>query len=63
MLNSTEGRSTGIPKILAAMQRNNSPAPVFDTDEGRTYFLVRLPLHPAFVQAEAEAHDEAHDGP
>ena len=26
---------------------NGSPAPQFDTDEERTYFLVRLPLRPA----------------
>lgn len=62
----TEGRSTGIPKIRRAMQQNGSPDPVFDTDEGRTYFVVRLPIHPAFLEAQAggatEAHDEAHDG-
>lgn len=42
----TEGRSTGIPKILHAMKRNNSPVPQFETDEDRTYFLLRLPIHP-----------------
>jgi ATP-dependent DNA helicase RecG len=51
----TEGRSTGIPKIRRAMQQNGSPDPVFDTDEGRTYFVVRLPIHPAFLQAADEA--------
>jgi len=48
-------RSTGIPKIREAMRRNGSPPPVFETDDERTYFLVRLPLHPAMI----EAHDEA----
>lgn len=61
----TEGRSTGIPKIHRVMRQNGSPVPVFESDEGRTYFIVRLPIHPAFLQAPAggvvEAHDKAHD--
>jgi ATP-dependent DNA helicase RecG len=48
-----EGRGTGIPKMLKAMQQNGSPPPVFETDEDRTFFLVRLPLHPHFIR-EAE---------
>ncbi len=43
-LNLAEGRSTGVPKILRAMQENGSPAPVFESDEDRTWFLVRLPV-------------------
>ena len=42
-----EGRSTGIPKILRAMRKNGSPAPVFESDDDRTWFLVRLPVHAA----------------
>jgi ATP-dependent DNA helicase RecG len=59
----TEGRCTGIPKIRAAMEKNGSPPPRFSTDEGRTYFLVELPVHPQLpgVQAHDEAHDGAHD--
>ena len=53
----TEGRATGIPMIWDAMKQNDSPAPVFETDAGRTYFLVRLPIHPQM----REAHDQAHD--
>jgi ATP-dependent DNA helicase RecG len=45
-LDLTEGRSTGISKILRAMSANGSPAPEFDTDDDRTYFLIRLPIHP-----------------
>jgi ATP-dependent DNA helicase RecG len=60
-LDLTEGRSTGIPKIRLAMERNGSPGPIFDTDDERTYFLVRLPIHPAFLQSEAKAHDEVYD--
>lgn len=44
-LDLTEGRSTGVPKILRAMQTNGSPPPQFETDEDRSYFLVRLPIH------------------
>ena len=46
-LDLAEGRSTGIPKILRAMRENGSPAPVFETDDERTSFLVRLPVHEA----------------
>ena len=45
-LDLTEGRSTGIPKILREMAANGSPAPEFDSDDDRTYYLVRLPVHP-----------------
>ena len=45
-LNLTEGRGTGIPKILRAIQKNGSPPPVFETDEDRTYFVARFPIHP-----------------
>ncbi len=44
-LDLTEGRSTGISKIIKAMAANGSPAPEFETDEDRTYFLIRLPVH------------------
>lgn len=45
----TEGRGTGIPKIRNSMHLNGSPVPVFDTDEARSYFLVTLPIHEAFL--------------
>ena len=45
-LDLTEGRSTGIPKILRVMENNGSPPPEFESDEDRTYFLIRLPAHP-----------------
>lgn len=59
-LDLTEGRSTGVPTIRQAMAENGSPPPTFSTDEGRTYFLVELPIHPGF-QAQDEAHDQAYD--
>ena len=44
-LDLTEGRSTGISKILKVMEANGSPIPEFETDRDRTYFLIRLPVH------------------
>ena len=44
-LDLAEGRSTGVPKILRAMRNNGSPAPRFETDDDRTWFLTRLPAH------------------
>jgi ATP-dependent DNA helicase RecG len=46
-LDLTEGRSTGIPKILKVMAANGSPAPMFETDDDRLSFVIRLPAHPA----------------
>lgn len=70
-LDMTEGRGTGIPKVLHAIRANGSPEPVFHTDPDRTFFLAELLLHPAFAgelvrpsQAQVEAqvaHDGAHD--
>jgi len=45
-LDLTEGRATGIPKILRAMRDNGSPLPEFETDDDYSYFMVRLPVHP-----------------
>jgi len=48
-----EGRGTGIPKIRRKMSENGSPDPIFDFDEGRTYFRVILPAHPQYVVINA----------
>ena len=45
-LDLTECRSTGIPKILKVMAANGSPAPLFETDDDRISFVIRLPSHP-----------------
>ena len=45
-LDLTEGRSTGVPIILKAMALNGSPPPVFETDEDRIAYVLRLPVHP-----------------
>jgi ATP-dependent DNA helicase RecG len=49
-LDLTEGRGTGIPKILRALQDNGSPLPKLVTDNDRTYFLSEFPIHSAFTQ-------------
>jgi ATP-dependent DNA helicase RecG len=48
-LDLTEGHATGVPVILEAMKRNGSPDPIFETDEGRNWFQITLPIHPAFT--------------
>lgn len=45
----TEGRGTGVPKIIRSMRANGSPPPQFRTDEDRTYFATILPVHPLLV--------------
>jgi ATP-dependent DNA helicase RecG len=55
-LDLTEGRSTGFPKIRRKLKQNNSPAPLFQTDEHLTYFLTVLYSHPDFT--EQDKHSE-----
>ena len=50
----SEGRCTGIRKILGAMRANGSPEPLFETDAERTWFMVRLPIRPAPKAAAAQ---------
>lgn len=45
----TEGRSTGFPKIYQAVKRNDSPMPLFETDDRNMHFLATMPIHQAFV--------------
>jgi ATP-dependent DNA helicase RecG len=48
-----EGRNTGIPTILRAMETNGSQPPIFETDTDRTYFTVILPVHETFLNSQA----------
>lgn len=64
-LDLTEGRATGIPKILKVMAANGSAPPLFETDDDRTSFVVRLPVHDgartaskAFPEATGEVTGE-----
>ena len=56
-LDLTEGRSTGVPKILRAMAANGSPPPRFETDEDRRTYLIRLPAHPLAQATDALSAD------
>jgi ATP-dependent DNA helicase RecG len=59
MLEFTEGLCTGIPKIIDAMRKNGSPPAEFEFDEDHSYFMVRLPVHPAALEvAESSMGDE-----
>ena len=53
-LDLAEARSTGVPKIFRAMRQNGSPEPIFESDENRTWFLVRLPVHERASRAATE---------
>ena len=48
-LDLTEGRGTGIPKILRAVKENRSPLPKLMTDKDRTYFVAEFPIHSTFT--------------
>jgi len=58
-LDLTEGRATGIPKILKVMAANGSPTPVFESDEERTSFVIRLPIHALAQDPIARVTDQA----
>jgi ATP-dependent DNA helicase RecG len=51
-LDMTEGRGTGIPEILRALEENDSPLPYFDTDADRTFFIAEFYIHPHFIREE-----------
>ena len=59
-LDLTEARSTGVPKIFRVMQQNGSPEPIFESDEDRTWFRVRLPVPERALLAAIE-QDTDHD--
>lgn len=58
-LHLTEGRGTGIPTIRDAMKGNNSPAPIFETDNDLTYFLTILPCNLFFVDLELDDYKKS----
>ena len=41
-LHLTEGRNTGIHKMLRSLSENGSPEPILETDEERLYFLTTI---------------------
>ena len=68
-LNIVEGRNTGVPTILEAMQDNGSGLPSFETDTERSFFVTVLAVHPSFLdsgkfnnQADGERKKGARNG-
>ena len=57
-LDLTEGRATGIPKILRSMKENGSPPPEFEFDDNHSYFMVRLPVNPQIEEIKNIAATE-----
>ncbi len=57
----TEGRSTGVPKILKAMAANGSPPARFETDEERLACAVHLPAHGLTRRLDMEVTDQVTD--
>jgi ATP-dependent DNA helicase RecG len=55
----TEGKGTGIPRILQSLRSNGSPDPAFETDEDRSYFLTTLRIHPFFHSDGSSAPESA----
>jgi ATP-dependent DNA helicase RecG len=51
-LHLTEGRGTGFPTIYKAMEDNDSPDPIFDTDRQSTYFLTTLPANTGILDSD-----------
>ena len=49
-LDMTEGRGTGIPKILREIKKNGSPLPIFHTDDDRTFLTVQFSIHQLFLK-------------
>lgn len=51
-LHLVEGRNTGIPSMLRALDDNGSPLPQFETDADRSYFRVIFFAHKSFLEKE-----------
>ena len=49
-----EGRNTGIPSMLRALEDNGSPLPLFETDADRSYFRVTFFVHSAFLEDKSQ---------
>jgi len=65
-LHLTEGRATGIPTIIEALDKNGSPKPIFETDDERTYFMTTIFVHEEFLEkknAQVKAQVKVQDYP
>ncbi len=50
-----EGRNTGIPTILRALKTNGSAAPIFETDEERSFFTIIIPVNNEFLSEKEKS--------
>jgi len=50
----TENKGTGFTKIYHEMEKNGSPAPIFEMDDDKTYFLATLKIHPESFKINEE---------
>lgn len=58
----TEGRNTGIPRVLRALRANKSGDPIYETDKDRRYLRVTIPIHEAFLPEEKDDPREVSGG-
>lgn len=58
-LDLSEGHSSGIPTIQEELEKNGSPRAEFYTDEDRRAMRIRIPIHPAFLEADDEISPSA----
>ena len=54
----TEGRGTGMPKIIRACEKNGSPMPVIRTNPDRTFFMFELNIHPEYKELTDQVTDQ-----
>lgn len=53
-----EKYATGIPTIIAALEKNESPAPTLHTDDTRSYFLAVFKIHPDAPKNDSVVENE-----
>lgn len=60
-LDITEGKSTGIPTINAAMKTNGSPAVRYEFDDTYSWFMATVPVHPVFLNDTVNETENANN--
>ncbi|MDR1321668.1 MAG: putative DNA binding domain-containing protein [Gracilibacteraceae bacterium] len=61
-LSLVEGRNTGIPRMLRALNENGSEPPLFETDAARSYFNVIFKIHAAFIVSHDDTINDTLNG-
>lgn len=57
-LDLAEARNSGIPRMIKDTRANGSPDITFHTDQGRRLFLVKIPIHPDFINGSEDKGSE-----